>query len=123
MDCMADAVVLVEEGEMCLELTDLLLQGLLLLLGWGMAVEEVDEDSEDGCGIWPEVAAGMLVEELTVTADDGACSVITEGCEVMPSEESAPEKRHFINSKIGRRKSQAEEGSGGAKRNQMLSRL
>lgn len=30
----------------------------------------------------------MLVEELTVTADDGACSVITEGCEVMPSEES-----------------------------------
>lgn len=38
----------------------------------------------------------MLVEELTVTADGGACSVITEGCEVMPSEESAPEKRHLI---------------------------
>jgi len=104
-DCMADAeLLLVEEGEgeMCLELTDLLLQGLLLLLllGWGMAVEEdgeeEGEDNEDGGGIWPEVAAGMLVEEPTVTADDGACSVITKGCEVMPSEESAAEKRHRI---------------------------
>lgn len=82
------------EGETCLELIDLLLQGLLLLLGWGMAVDE--EDDEDEGGIWAEVAAGMLVEELTVTADDGACSVITEGCEVMPSEESAGEKRQFI---------------------------
>lgn len=81
----------------CLELMDLLLQGLPLLLGWGIAVVlEEDEDDEDGGGIRPEVAAGMLVEELTVTADDGACSVITEGCEVMPSEESAPEERSFI---------------------------
>lgn len=87
-----------EEGggeEMCLELIDLLLQGLLLLLGWGMAVEEEDDDDEDGGGIRAEVAAGMLVEELTVTAVDGACSVITKGCEVMPSEESVPEKTHF----------------------------
>lgn len=91
-----------EEVEMCLELTDLLLQGLLLLLGWGMAVEEDDDEEEDGGGIWAEVAAGMLVEELMVTADDGACSVITEGCEVMPSEESAAEKRGFINNEIGR---------------------
>lgn len=78
----------------CLELMDLLLQGLPLLLGWGIAVV-LEEDEEDGGGIRPEVAAGMLVEELTVTADDGACSVITEGCEVMPSEESAPEKRRL----------------------------
>ena len=94
---MADAAVLMEdeEVEMCLELTDLLLQGLLLLLGWGMAVEEDDE--EHGRGIWAEVAVGMLVEELMVTADDGACSVITEGSEVMPSEESAAERRGFIN--------------------------
>lgn len=85
-----------EEGAaeaVCLELMDLLLHGFPLLLGWGIAV--VDED-EDGGGIRPEVAAGMLVEELTVTADDGACSVITEGCEVIPSEESAPEKIHLI---------------------------
>lgn len=68
---------------------DLLLQGLPLLLGWGMAVAEDDEDDVDGGGIRAEeVAAGMLVEEPTVTAEDGACSVITEGCEVMPSEES-----------------------------------
>lgn len=88
-----------EEGdgeEVCLELSDLLLQGLPLLLGWGIAVEEEDDDDEDEEGIRAEVAPGMLVEELTVTADDGACSVITEGCEVMPSEESAPEKRHFM---------------------------
>ena len=88
-----------EEGEgeeVCLELIDLLLQGLPLLLGWGMAVVEEDEDDEEGGGLRAEVAAGMLVEELTVTADDGACSVITEGCEVMASEESAPEERHFI---------------------------
>lgn len=71
---------------MCLELIDLLLQGFPLLLGWGMAVEE--EEDEDEGGISVEVVAGPLVEELTVTADDGACSVITEGCEVTPSEES-----------------------------------
>lgn len=99
---MADEWVLVEEGEgegeeVCLELIDLLLQGLLLLFGWGMAVEEEGEDDEeDEGGIRAEVAAGMLVEELTVTADDGTCSVITEGCEVMPSEESVSENRHFI---------------------------
>lgn len=90
--------MLVEEGAgeaVCLELMDLLLQGFPLLLGWGIAVVDEDED-EDGGGIRPEVAAGMLVEELTVTADDGACSVITDGCEVTPSEESAPEKRRLI---------------------------
>lgn len=91
---MADEGLLVEEGdgeEVCLELIDLLLQGLPLLLGWGMAVEEDDDDDDDDKddeGIRAEVAAGMLVEELTVTADDGACSVINEGCEVTPSEES-----------------------------------
>lgn len=91
-----------EAGEaVCLELMDLLLQGFPLLLGWGIAVVEEGED-EGGGGIRPEVAAGMLVEELTVTADDGACSVITEGCEVIPSEESASEKRHLINSRAGR---------------------
>lgn len=47
-----------------------------------------DDDDEDGGGLRAEVAAGMLVEELAITADDGACSIITEGCEVMPSEES-----------------------------------
>lgn len=91
---MADEGVLVEEAEVeegegedvCLELIDLLLQGFPLLLGWGMAVEEEDED---GGGTRAEVAAGMLVEEPTVTADgDGACSVITGDCEVVPSEES-----------------------------------
>lgn len=88
--------MLVEDGEgeeVCLELIDLLLQGLPLLLGWGIAVEE-EEDDEDGGGSRAEVTAGMLVEELTVTADDGACSVITEGCEVIPSEESAQKKRY-----------------------------
>lgn len=83
---MADEGGLVEEEELeevCLELADLPLQGLLL--GWGIAVEEEDEDKG---GIRVEVVAGMLVEELTDTADDGACSVITEGCEVRPSEES-----------------------------------
>lgn len=91
MDCMEEEGLLVEEGEgeeVCLELIDLLLQGLPLLLGWGMAVVEEDEDDEEGGGLRAEVAEGMLVEELTVTADDGACSVITKGCEVMPSEES-----------------------------------
>lgn len=83
-----------EEGEgeeVCLELIDLLLHGLLLLLGWGMAVEEEDEDDNDEGGFRAEVAARMLVD-----ADGGAYSVITEGCEVMPSEESAPEKRYVI---------------------------
>lgn len=47
---------------------------------------EEEEDEEGGMRV--EVVAGMLVEELTVSADDGACSVITDGCEVMPSEES-----------------------------------
>lgn len=78
-----------------MELVDLFLHGLLLLLGWGMAVEE-DDEVEGGTRV--EVEAGMLVEELTVTADNEACSVITEGCEVMPSEESAPEKTHFFDS-------------------------
>lgn len=97
-DITAEAGLLVEEGEgeMCFALTDLLLQGLPLLLGWGMAVEEEDEDSEDGGGIWVEVAAGMLVEALTVTADEGGCSVIAEGWDVLPSEESAPEKTNWI---------------------------
>lgn len=76
----------VEEGAeaaACLELMDLLLQGLPLLLGCGMAVvEEGEDDDDDGGEVNPEVAAEMLVEELTVTADDRTCSVI-------PSEESA----------------------------------
>lgn len=91
---MADEGGLVEAEELeevCLELADLPLQGLLL--GWGIAVEEEDEDKgQDRV----EVVAGMLVEELTDTADDGASSVITKGCEVRPSEESVPEKRQFI---------------------------
>lgn len=98
MDCVAEEGVLVEEGEeeaVCLELMDLLLQGLPLLLGWGMAVVEEDEDEEDVGGARPEVVAVMLVELLTVTADNRACSVITDGCEVMPSEESE-KKRSFI---------------------------
>lgn len=94
-----------EEGdgeEVCLELIDLLLQGLPLPFGWGMAVEEEDDDKDDE-GFRAEVATGMLVEELTVTADDGACSVIAEGCKLMPSEESAPERETFLlNNKIGR---------------------
>lgn len=65
--------------------------------------EEEDDDDDEGGGIRPEVAAGMLVEELveelTVTADDGACSVIDKGCEVIPSEESAEEKRHCVKKK------------------------
>lgn len=77
------------EEAACLELMDLLLQGLPLLLGCGIAVVEEEEDDDDGGEISPEVAAEMLVAELTVTADDGTCSVITQGCEVIPSEESA----------------------------------
>lgn len=52
-------------------------------------VEEEEEHDDDGGEISPEVAAEMLGAELTVTADDGTCSVITQGCEVIPSEESA----------------------------------
>lgn len=117
---MADKAELVEEGvceEVCLELVDLLLQGLLLLLGWGMAVEE--EDDDEG-GIWVEVVAGTLADKLTLTADDGACSVITEGCEVMPSEESARKKRQFIKQeyqKMRKETNQVEGGSGGDKKN------
>lgn len=77
------------EEAACLELMDLLLQGLQLLLGCGIAVVEEEDDDDDGGDISPEVAAEMLVAELTVTADDGTCSVITQGCEVNPSEESA----------------------------------
>lgn len=67
------------EVEEFLELIDLLLQGLLLALGWGMAEEEAEDE-----GMRAEVEEQMLV----VTEDDGACSVITEGCEVTPSEDS-----------------------------------
>lgn len=70
------------EEEVCLELTDLLLQGLLLELGWGMAEEE-----EEAGGTGAEVEA-LLAEVLTAAGDDGACSVITGVCEVMPSEGS-----------------------------------
>lgn len=62
-----------------------------------MAVEQ--EDDEDAFGA--EVVAGMLAEELTVT--DGACSLVTAGCEVMPSEESAQGKRHVLPNKKIRR--------------------
>lgn len=57
-----------------------------------MVEEEEEDDDDEGGGIRPEVAAGMLVEELMVTVDDGACSVIDKGCEVIPSEESAGEE-------------------------------
>lgn len=78
------------EEAACLELMDLLLQGFPLLLGCGIAVvEEEEEDDEDGGEISPEVAAKVLVAELKVTADDGTCSVVTQGCAVIPSEESA----------------------------------
>lgn len=73
----------------------MLLQGLPLLLGCGMAVVEVEEeedDESDGGEISPEVAAEMLVE---VTADGGTCSLVTQGCEVIPSEESAARHSHF----------------------------
>lgn len=53
-----------------------------------VAAEE-EEDVDDGGGeMEPEVAAEMLVEAPTVTAG-GTCSGITQGCEVIPSEESA----------------------------------
>lgn len=78
---------LVEEAA-CLELMDLLLQGLPLLLGCGMAVVVVEEEEEeDGGEMEPEVAAEMLVEEPRVS--DEETSVITHGWEVIPSEESA----------------------------------
>ena len=70
-----------EEGE-GLELMDLLLQGLLLLeLGWGMAEEDGRRRTE------------VEQEMLPVTGGDIACSVITDGCEVTPSEDSGMEKR------------------------------
>lgn len=69
-----------------MELVDLLLQGLLLLLGWGMAVEEDDEREE---GTRMEGAAEVLVEELKVSAGDGACSVAHK-----ESEESTTEKKN-----------------------------
>lgn len=90
--CMAEEAVLAEEG--CLELMDLLLQGLPLLLGCGIAVaaeEEEDDDDDSGGGggeTEPEVAAEMLVEAPTVTAEVETCSLI-------PSQESAGEQGHL----------------------------
>lgn len=85
---------------MCLELVDLLLQGLPLLLGWGMAVV-VEDDDDDGGGTRPEEAAGMLVvveeEEPVALTAGSACSVMDEGREVKPSEESAPERKRGEN--------------------------
>lgn len=84
---------------MCLELVDLLLQGLPLPLGWGMAVvvEDDDDDDNDGGGTRLEEAAGMLVveeeEEPVALTAGSACSVMDEGREVKPSEESAPERK------------------------------
>lgn len=79
----------------CLEPVDLLLQGLPLLLGCGIAVVQEEDDDNDGGEVNPEVAAEVLVEEPTVTADEGTCSGITQGCEVIPSEESAGGHGHF----------------------------
>jgi hypothetical protein len=76
------------EEEVCLELTDLLLQGLLLELGWGMA----EEEEEEAGGMGAEVEA-LLAEVQTAAGDDGACSVITRVCEVMPSEGSARKRK------------------------------
>lgn len=86
-----------EEEAVCLELMDLLLQGLPLLLGCGIAVAVEEEEEEEGGGgeMAPEVAAEMLVEAPTVTADEGTCSLITHGCEVIPSEESAGAHGHL----------------------------
>lgn len=89
--CMAEEAALAEEAA-CLELTDLLFQGLPLLLGWGIAVaaeEDVGGETD------PEVAAEVLVEGPAVTADDGTCSLIPQGCEVIPSEESAGGHGHL----------------------------
>lgn len=58
-----------------------------------MVVEE--DDADDGGEVDPEVAAEVLVEGPTVTADDGTCSAIAQGCEVIPSEESAGGHGHF----------------------------
>lgn len=99
------------EGETpCLELADLLLHGLLLLLGWGIAVDE------EG-GLRAEVAARMLVEEPTFTAGEGAFSVTGKGCEVTPSEESAPGKREILETRRWEA-SEDKGGSGGEKGNQ-----
>lgn len=55
------------EEEVCLELTDLLLQGLLLELGWGMAEEEEEEEEDGGTGSEVET---LLAEVKMVTGDD-----------------------------------------------------
>lgn len=100
-------------GAVCLELVDLLLQGLLLPLGWGMAVVvEDNDDDDDGGGTRPEDAAGMLVveeeEEPVALTAGSACSVMDEGREVKPSEESAPER------KLGESQEDTEEEEGAA---------
>lgn len=77
------------EEAACLELVDLLLQGLPLPLGCGIAVVAEEDDDDERGEMDPEVAAEMLVEAPTVTAEDGTCSLITQGCELIPSEESA----------------------------------
>lgn len=59
-----------------------------------MVAEEEDGD-DDGGEMEPEVAAEMLVEGPTVSADEGTCSLITPGCEVIPSEESAGGHGHL----------------------------
>lgn len=87
-------------GAVCFELADLLLQGLLLPLACGMAVAVEVEDNDAG-GTRPEAAAGMLVveeeEEEPVALTPGtACSVMDEGREVKPSEESASQRRHKV---------------------------
>lgn len=61
-----------------------------------MVVAE-DDDDDDGGGTRPEEAAGMLVveeeeEPMALTAGS-ACSVMDEGREVKPSEESAPKRK------------------------------
>lgn len=84
-------------GAVCLELVDLLLQGLPLPLGCGMAVVVEVDDDDDGGGTRPEEAAGMLVVEeeveLVALTVGRACSVMDEGREVKPSEESAPQRK------------------------------
>lgn len=81
-------------GAVCLELVDLLLQGLPLPLGCGMAVAVEVDDDDDGGETRP---AGMLVvedEEEPVALTVGrACSVMDEGREVKPSEESEPQRK------------------------------
>lgn len=67
-----------------------------------------DDDDDDGGGTRPEEAAGTLVEEeepLAVTAGR-TCSVMDEGREVEPSEESAAERKPCE----GQEDTEAEEG-------------